>query len=243
MAQQGEVIVLSPHLDDAALDCADHILAWKKLGLSVRVVTLFAKSTSPSPESVTFDPSTDLERRRIHEDREVMSRLGVSWNHLSFADGRSRQENGKPHRESEQLQRGTSKDPIVAALTKAIVPFQKGSLFVAPLGIGGHVDHLLVREAAEFETDPADLCYYVDYPYALSVLNWTCTNMLRVMRAKKSIKVMSRAKRQLLGIYSSQIPQIFSHTRFSMPWITWNLVRVYPEIVVYGKRTRLGTQK
>ena len=242
MVQQGEIIVFSPHLDDAALDCSDHILAWKKLGLSVRVVTIFTKLSLPSPNRPLLDSSTDLERRRMYEDRSVMTILGVSWSHLSFTDGWFRKKNIESHRASEQCE-GVSKKPILEALTEAIKPFRNGGLLVAPLGIGGHVDHLLVREAVEFEADPARLCYYVDYPYALSILHWTLSYMWTVISAKKSIKTMSKTKKQLLKTYSSQIPAIFSHTRFSTQWITWTLVGAYPEIVVYQERARLRTEK
>ena len=242
MAEQDEIIVFSPHLDDAALDCADHILAWKKLGLHVRVVTVFTKSASQSPADSSCDSLDALERRRTYEDKEAMRLLGVSWNHLSFADEEVRRKKNW-YGTSERLGLEAPNARILGALVSAITPFRNGSLFVSPLGIGGHIDHLLVREAAQFKTDPAAICYYVDYPYALSVLNWTRSDILRVIRRKKSIKVMSKAKKQLLETYSSQIPPIFSHTRFSVSWITWTLLGAYPEILLYHKHARLCTRK
>jgi len=243
MPAENEITVFSPHLDDAALDCTDHILAWKKLGFHVHVVTFFTKSASRSPEDLTCDSSDDLERRRTCEDKDAMNRLGVSWSHLSFADVWFRRENERLNCTNELLLHEASNDRILRALTSAILSFRDSGLFVVPLGVGGHVDHLLVREAAEFEIEPTELCYYVDYPYALSVFNWAVSDLWRVMKAKKSIKVMSNAKKQLLEVYSSQIPQVFSHARFSMPWIAWTFVRSYPEIVLYHKRTRLRAEE
>lgn len=234
--------MFSPHLDDATLDCSDHILAWKRLGLHVRVVTVFTKSASPSPERLTGDSSADLEHRRKREDKMAMGLLGVSWNHLSFADWAFRHKYEGAYCTNEQPERDPN-DRILRALTKAIVAFRNSETFIIPLAIGGHIDHVLVRGAAEIAAEPARLCYYLDYPYALSVLNWTGPNILKVMRARKSVKIMSEMKKQLLETYSSQIPQIFSHTRFSMPWITWSIARSYPEIVLYHKDTRLSVEK
>jgi LmbE family N-acetylglucosaminyl deacetylase len=49
----------------------------------------------------------------------------------------------------------------IAASLRALPP---AGQVVAPLGVGHHVDHLLVRAAAE-EAWPAGLWYYEDYPY------------------------------------------------------------------------------
>ena len=242
VATQKEIIVFSPHLDDAALGCSDHILAWKKLGLQVRVVTIFTKLSFPSKSPTQGSPS-DLELKRWSEDKQAMNLLGVSWNHLSFADWTFRRNYEKPCYICGRPKRCASNVSILGALQKAITPFAKRGSFVVPLGIGGHIDHLLVREAAENRTELSELCYYVDYPYALSILNWTLSDLMEVIAAKKSIKIMSNAKRQLLKKYTSQIPQIFSHTRLSMPWIIWTIAKSYPEIVLYHKRIRLRHER
>jgi len=232
VAAQKEIVVFSPHLDDAALDCSDHILAWKRLGFQARVVTIFTKLS-------LRDSQSDLERKRLCEDKQAMDLLGVSWNHLSFTDWASRRNVEEQCCMNGRSKRSESNVSTLGALHQAITHFANGGLFVAPLGIGGHVDHLLVREAIESEAELSELCYYVDYPYALSILNWNPGHLLEVITAKKSIKAMSNAKRQLLSMYTSQIPQIFSHTRLSMPWIMWTIAKTYPEIVLYHKRTRL----
>jgi len=242
MTAQGEIIVISPHLDDAVLDCSDHILAWKEHGLPVRVVTVFTKLLTPSPEGGSHESPADLERIRMREDRKAMGLLGVSSECLGFADWAFRHKGKSPDRIDQAKQNALS-DPILGTLKTVIMSFRNRGLFVVPLGIGRHVDHVLVREAAEVAIEPTELCYYVDYPYALSIINWTGRHVLKVIGAKKSIRIMSKKKKQLLETYRSQIPQIFSHTRFSMPWITWAVVKSYPEIVLYHRRTRLRPRK
>ena len=41
MAIGKEIVVISPHLDDAVVSCCDHILDWKKKGNRVRILTIF----------------------------------------------------------------------------------------------------------------------------------------------------------------------------------------------------------
>ena len=231
-----EIVVLSPHPDDAALDCSDHILAWKELGLQVSVVTVFTRLVTSSTEGPARDSLADLQRIRIYEDNKAMSALGVSWNQLGFVDAAFRYDRENLRYSDVGRRRSTSNDQVLNVLIRTILSLRNQSVFVVPLGVGGHLDHILVREAAEGAVDPTDLYYYVDYPYALSVFNWTRSNLAKVMRARRSIRWMSKAKKQLLQMYSSQIPLVFSHSRFSIPWITWTILRSYPEIILYQKR-------
>ena len=235
---QKKIIVLSPHLDDAALDCCDHILAWKTMGLDVRVVSIFTKSFPPASSNHSIRSRVNSERIRADEDAEAMRLMEVPWSHLGFVDKASRctvSGSASPVEENEQ----NSLDlQVRKALRDVLREHSNRGLFVVPAGIGGHVDHVLVREAAEQITEPSDLCYYIDYPYALSAFNWTSRDIIKVITTRKSMKAMSTQKRRLLRAYSSQIPQIFSRTRLSMPWISWNLIKSYPEVILYNKRAR-----
>jgi LmbE family N-acetylglucosaminyl deacetylase len=173
---------------------------------------------------------------RICEDNKAMSALGVSWKQLGFTDAASRYDHGNLRYPDEARRRSKSNDRMLNALTRSILSLRNRSVFVVPVGVGRHIDHILVREAAEGAVDPIELYYYVDYPYALSAFNWTRSNLSKVMTTRRSIRWMSKAKKQLLQLYSSQIPLVFSHSRLSIPWITWAILKSYPEIILYQKR-------
>ena len=235
MAARTEIIVLSPHLDDAVLDCCDHILTWKRNRLPVRVLTVFTffsnRILSPwtrwYSQASGHQPIKEIERIRTCEDAKAMSILGVLWNHLGFIDAGFRSNEGEPlYPDMKTIFSGIVSPydtSLLSQLRRSIISFRNCSQFLVPLGIGKHVDHILVRKAAEQAIGPGGLCYYVDYPYALSGRNWTINHVARVVTAKKSIKWMTKEKRRLLSIYSSQTPLLFGSIRF------------YPEIILNPK--------
>jgi LmbE family N-acetylglucosaminyl deacetylase len=63
-----------------------------------------------------------------------------------------------PHPSDRRMSRG-----IATALRSEL---RQDDLLVCPLGLGGHVDHVLVRQAAESLQRP--LLYYADVPYVLN---------------------------------------------------------------------------
>ena len=210
--------------------------------LRVRVVTAFTDFSSrvlPSwarwYTTVSHCESlAELERKRVYEDISAMDALRVSWNHLGFTDAAFRCNEGKPiYSDSQSIFSGavSAHDlTVLAKLREAIERFRSQSRFVVPLGVGKHVDHILVRKAAEDLVAPSEISYYLEYPYALCP-NWTRNHLAKVMAAKKSIKWMSNPKRRLLRTYSSQYPTIFS--RPLLPLLSWALIRFYPEIILW----------
>lgn len=106
---------------------------------------------------------------RREEDRRACNRLGADSLHESLPDAMYRRHPatgeplypdlsavyGRPHPE----------DAARAEWTEAIRRLPAAEEVVAPLGAGGHVDHRLVRLAAEAVHGDA-LLYYEDYPYA-----------------------------------------------------------------------------
>jgi len=206
MVARTEIIVLSPHLDDAVLDCCDHILKWKRNRLPIRVLTVFTVLSNRilSPWTRWYSQASgyrsikEIERTRTCEDTKAMSILGVLWDHLGFIDAGFRSNEGEPlYPDRKTIFSGIISpydSSLLSKLKQSIISFRNFSQFVVPLGVGKHVDHILVRKAAEQAIGPGDLCYYVDYPYALSGKNWTINHVARVVTAKKSIKWMTEKK-------------------------------------------------
>lgn len=148
------VAVLSPHLDDAVLS------AWSVLRRSgpVRVVNVCAAVPPPGPPP-RWDVLTGARdaaermRERLAEDRAALARAGREAVYLDFLDRQYRDGPIEP-----------------AALSSALSGAVAGSTELwAPAGIGGHPDHVQVREAAlalRADGGPA-VRLYADLPYAV----------------------------------------------------------------------------
>lgn len=185
------LIVLSPHLDDAALSCGALMLHAVE-HTSVTVVTLFTECGEP--------PYTLSGRRYLHqmgarsaqllyqqrrtEDEAAWAPFGVKCLHAGLTDALFRRHprpgawplrarllpelahiypTYRMHIIAGQIaaaDAGTLRDAcdVVQQLVSA-----GPSVLLAPLGVGGHVDHVLARSAAEGSGNP--VVYYSDVPY------------------------------------------------------------------------------
>jgi LmbE family N-acetylglucosaminyl deacetylase len=170
-------IYLSPHFDDAALSCGGLIWEQARQGTPAEIWTVFADSpTSGSLSDFASrihdlwgtggGPETVALRRA--EDREAAARLGAGLVHFDFLDCIYRLSRrglplypetvfAPPH----PADRGLPKR-LARALGSGL---RAGDVLVCPLALGGHVDHVLARQAAESLRRP--LHYYADVPYVL----------------------------------------------------------------------------
>jgi LmbE family N-acetylglucosaminyl deacetylase len=177
-------IYLSPHLDDAALSCGGLIYQERQAGLSVLVVTVMAGDAPSDGQSSPIvrelharwglDTNPNPATARRAEDRQALSILGADLLHWEWPECVYRR-----HPIS-----GDFMYPSEASLWGAVHPAEKelsaqiawrladlslasnGRVYV-PLTVGGHVDHHLVRQAAETWGAPGgELVYYEEYPYA-----------------------------------------------------------------------------
>ncbi|MGW2782546.1 PIG-L deacetylase family protein [Streptomyces populi] len=134
----------------------------------------------------------ELYAARRAEDREVLTAMGIAWRHAGLTDGLFRRKpqhgTGEPRRPSRLLPErdhvyptyrahlaagriSPHDDGVQRALARTVgalavppdTPDGTGPLLLAPLAIGGHVDHLLVRKAAE--QSRRRVVYYGDFPY------------------------------------------------------------------------------
>jgi LmbE family N-acetylglucosaminyl deacetylase len=156
-APSGPVLLLSPHLDDAVLNC------WSVLTQTVdlRVVNVFTQP--PRPGLLTdwdrrcgATSSVAHVYRRLAEDERVLGRLGLRPTNLPFED----------------IQYAAHKLTRIsmAALDRAVAAvIPSASMVYAPAALGeGHIDHRLVRAYARCLARagiPARL--YADLPYAV----------------------------------------------------------------------------
>ena len=170
-------IYLSPHLDDAALSAGGLIYDQTQSGIPVEIWTFMSGDphlTEYSPFAQKMhahwgfaDAEETIRERRI-EDNTAGAILGAKTVHFDFLDCIYRRgKNGEwlyedkifisPHEEDANLP---------AQIAATIGPrLQPDDVVVCQLSVGSHVDHVLVRQAAELLGRP--LIYDIDMPYFL----------------------------------------------------------------------------
>lgn len=166
-------VYLSPHLDDAVFSCGGLIARQVADGDLVTVVTICAGDPPIGPLS-EFALSLQerwgegITSRRI-EDRMACGRLDASVHHLDIPDAVYRL---GPNDESLYTSEADIFGPLHPSeqgLVNHLAAVLPGVILAvdrvyAPQAIGGHVDHRLVRLAANMLELP--LSYYYDLPYA-----------------------------------------------------------------------------
>ena len=206
-----EITVLSPHRDDAAFSLYFALSQWSRRNIRLRVVNFFTRSAYAP--YVPFESVAAVSAIRRREDRSVLRALGsIEVIDAGLLDAPLRY--GIPVEEVSG--NGTSSrisDKDISALT-AHIPGSRSGIWIAPLALGDHVDHQVVKIAACCAIEARRLAFFEDLPYA----TWTPSELLRerVQDAERltgsrlrpllirGVRTVFR-KRQLVGRYSSQI--------------------------------------
>jgi len=173
-------IYFSPHLDDAVFSCGGIIAQQVGQGKSVEVWSFF---TADPPQSDLTPFARILHKRwgksgnpyqvRRKEDMEACTLLSVNFRHYGFLDCIYRRYPSnktpvvkktadlfKPVREKET--------ELIAIITHSLKRhLHLEDVIFLPLGVGSHIDHLLVRNLAGYLIN--EKLYYPDYPYAAKV--------------------------------------------------------------------------
>jgi LmbE family N-acetylglucosaminyl deacetylase len=198
-----EVVYLSPHPDDVAFSAAAHVAHDVAQGLRVQVLTLFRPGGG--------GPFGDTETRQ-QEDERFAARLGVELHACDFPDAIVRH----PRYQARTALFGPlpeDEEPLVESLRvrvqAAIDSCRPRCLRVlAPLAVGGHVDHEATRRAAlRLDLRGAELVFYEDAPYVLKG-DHPPPHALDLLQP--SVLVDERAvKLDAIACYASQWPLFF----------------------------------
>ncbi len=167
-------IYLSPHLDDAVLSCGGQIAQRVRAGQHVQVITVFAGSPTTGLSlfaqllhQVWRLPDDAPSARRV-EDQAALGHLGAAAIHWELTDCIYRRAaDGTSLYPDESSLWGTlhpADEPLVAELARRLSALPAVDVLHVPLAAGGHVDHRLLRRAAEASGRP--LLHWEDYPYA-----------------------------------------------------------------------------
>jgi LmbE family N-acetylglucosaminyl deacetylase len=152
--------ILSPHQDDACLSLGLSIAAWRKAGVDFHLVNCFSQSDYAPFSGVSGREAVSLLREA--EDRAFREAIGICrTTNLDLLDAALR---GKKVMRSGKA--ALKPDPAATGhLTEILSTLVPSGFLVAPLAIGQHLDHIIVRDAA-LRLNNVRLGFYEDLPYA-----------------------------------------------------------------------------
>lgn len=168
-------LFLAPHYDDAAYSCGGTIAQWTQQGKRVLIYTLMA-GTAPAPDTPIvrenhqrWQAGGDPVQARREEDKAAAAILGATTQYADIPDCIYRTAEGEALYPTEESLWGAvhPADRAPGALQALTLP--DADFVYAPLGVGGHVDHRIVRDWARgvLQKRPLSvLRFYTDYPYA-----------------------------------------------------------------------------
>lgn len=214
------LIFLSPHLDDAILSAGGWLYEQAQAGWTVEVWTLMCGF--PPDERLSdfarelhakwgFSSARETVQQRRQEDLAATGRVGALPLHFDFLDCIYRRASTgevlypndvfvPPHPLDENLPA-----QIADQIRMRLYPDDE---VICPLGIGSHVDHVLVRRAAERLSRPllyvADLPYLFEHPAALA--GYTAGMQKKLHRITES---GLRSWLEAIEAYSSQVSSLF----------------------------------
>lgn len=212
-------IYISPHLDDAVLSAGGFIYEQTQAGIPVEIWTIvcgfpplgelslraqvehFQWGTGTAEETINLRRTEDIEAARI---------VGAKPVHFDIPDCIYRRgPDGEPLYMDIFVQPHEAEAHLPEQIQQMMVPrLQPDDQVICQLGIGGHVDHILVRQAIERLNRP--LWYTADAPY---VFKYSEELPPQVARMKESLHPITEAGLEAwieaILAYQSQLSSLF----------------------------------
>ena len=212
-------IYLSPHLDDAVLSAGGRIRAQVDAGALVEIWTFMAGSPGDAelPEFAQlmhhiwgFSSGSEALRVRRSEDLKAAAHVGATTVHFDFLDciyRRGRQGEALYSDVTVPIQPDDADLPaqIAQAIASRLEPHDT---VVCQLGIGKHVDHLIVRQGAEMLHRP--LAFIADMPYVLNHPDELEPSVTGLQRQREPVSETELACWiEAIECYASQVDSVF----------------------------------
>ena len=167
-------VYLSPHLDDAVLSAGGLIYDQTQAGIPVEIWTImggYAPEEAVSPFAALlhqmwgFSSAEETTRMRHEEDKKAAATVGATTRYFDFLDCIYRRGANAEWLYTEVFGPLHPEDAVLPPKIAAEISthLQPEDVLVCQLSIGSHVDHVLVRQAAELLG--RSLRYDIDVPY------------------------------------------------------------------------------
>lgn len=184
----GNVLIISSHFDDAPLSLGGMINR-REVFHDLQILVVFTRSSYTILPNITN--TTDyISRLRDLEMESYCKLLGIELNKLGFGDTTQRKypevdiykENIATFLNTKKPEEDDIFESVKFELTSKIRNTNFDSIFF-PLGIGNHLDHLIVHKIARsISLKDKKIYYYEDLPYAadyeMEYLDWIANKRL-----------------------------------------------------------------
>lgn len=228
-------IYLSPHLDDAVFSAGGLIYEQTRSGIPVEIWTImcgdprlnkYSRFANALHRIWGFASAEETVRKRREEDRAAASIVGAKAVHFDFLDCiYRRDQNGKWLYSSISVPPHKADAELPAQIAEAIsARLESDDVLVCQLAVGSHVDHVLVRRAAERLNRP--LRYVVDVPYILTKPEELAAKTVGMAESSQRITEPSLTRWiEAVRAYKSQFPALGE--RFDTPEKASEAIRSY----------------
>jgi LmbE family N-acetylglucosaminyl deacetylase len=223
-----KILVLSPHRDTAAFSLSLSLIDWLAARHTVTILNVFTRSLDAPYSDADFAHPNDrlsyVSAMRRREDELFLQRLpgakgsptptNIHMVDLNLKDAPLRLRCAESELRTLAV---NPEDPAIEKIRKALgKQLESGNVdaLVVPLGLGHHVDHLTVREAALPTTNEIPTAFYEDLPDAkidletiesdIAVLNALLGQSLAPVHSNPVSNAIE-VKRRLALAYPSQI--------------------------------------
>jgi LmbE family N-acetylglucosaminyl deacetylase len=232
--------IISPHQDDAAFSLGSVLLQLSRRGIPVTILNCFTISAY-APLSALSGP-VEISLLRHREDIQFAEHLGCGATiiDMDYTDAPLRLGVDADHVCGFEA----SRDPARGVLGIALQEVLTEGPVILPLGLGGHVDHVLARDEALTSRRGQVIAFYEELPYAFRSEDSELPAREVLVKCGASAaphlcdSVSAAHKRSLISGYSSQaspdtLDQIASWrdgrerlwmtTEFESMWLTTGL--------------------
>jgi len=233
---------ISPHLDDAALS-AGGLISYLADKTPVTVINTFTqvhggsvtRSAKAFVKQCGYKNARKLFSDRRREDKLLFKKIGVKVENLDLIDVLWRKKGSENvvtkivgsiipelthiyptyrfHGGNGKISPSDKK--LISSLKDKLLKTIKGDNYVifCPVGIGGHVDHIIVREVCTSVFK--NVIYWSDFNYSLEFTNennFIDRNKLKLAYFNKELP----SKKKLIEGYKSQLNAIFPHGKIPL---------------------------
>ncbi len=224
------VYFISPHVDDALLSAGSFMEALCKK-VPVHLVTVFSDCKSKDKDSSFAASAKQSIAKRKAIEKKLLLGHKIKLHYLDLPEFVLRSNTPSLYKKLPHMSTpGDSllKKEIAEQLTNII---QKKSLLFCPLGIGGHIDHVIVRDACMSAFSLQDIYFWNDYPYSLLFNTYKDSfiggDSYKRMRKKTYTEDLGR-KGVIVHSFMEHIKEFFSKDNLPVP--------IFPEVYFYEER-------
>lgn len=219
-------VFVEPHYDDVAFSCGGMLAAVVRRGMPAEVLTVFTADPAPTAPLSPLAEAVHAEwgagerpyEQRRREAGHMGTLLSLEQTTLDLPEALYRMPHLTSIDEVMRPQHAPEEDPSFAVVREALeeaLGHDEALTVVVPLGVGGHLDHLLVHAAIRALAADRPMWrvwYYEDFPYALDIpaLKERVQALGAAFRpATVDIADTLDARVRLSAVYTSQVRAIF----------------------------------